>query len=335
MRVPKEMMLTRPNIERLISPTQIMAYYSGIDLARYEGKPVKSPLRQENNPSFVVYINDGGRIFWKDYGNNDTGTVYDFVMKYHKVDFYEALKHINNDFNLGLFHKEIYHYNGKLGNVLPDYVEKKNKKELVLKRRKMGRRDLEYWARYGVTPEILKKYNVYALESVQIGKLIIKSSYYNPMYVYVFYSKGMAYYKIYRPFERKGRKWISSAPAHIIQGLEQVNLSAKHIVITKSLKDVMVLASYGINSIAFQSESYVPHINVLKRIEAKYEKVYLLYDFDLAGVRTVNTIRKLIKCEFLFLQKWKTRKNGMKDIADMKHKSGDKYIQPCITKRLK
>lgn len=56
------------------------------------------------------------------------------------------------------------------------------------------------------------------------------------------------------------------------------------LVITKSLKDVMVLYEYGISAIAPCSENEFVTESQYERIKNKYKRVWLLYDNDRPGL---------------------------------------------------
>ena len=69
----------------------------------YYGLPINNngfafcPFHQETTPSFKVY-NDSFYCF----GCGESGTVIDFVMRYFRVSNIEAVKKLNDDFNLNL-----------------------------------------------------------------------------------------------------------------------------------------------------------------------------------------------------------------------------------------
>lgn len=56
------------------------------------------------------------------------------------------------------------------------------------------------------------------------------------------------------------------------------------IVVTKSLKDVMVLYEYGITAIAPCSENEFLTQAQYDRLKKKYKQIYLFYDNDKPGL---------------------------------------------------
>jgi hypothetical protein len=103
--------------------------------------------------------------------------------------------------------------------------------------------------------------------------------------------------KLYRPEEAPDFKWRNTCPGHYIQGLKQMNDRKSNndtLIITKSLKDVMVFYEFigdRYDVIAPHSETYF-YRDLLKSLFAKYKKIIIIYDFDLAGVTGANKLRK-------------------------------------------
>lgn len=60
---------------------------------------MRCPFHEEKTASFLVHRNDRS---WKCYGCGAGGTVIDFVMQLHDINFGQACIRLNSDFNLGL-----------------------------------------------------------------------------------------------------------------------------------------------------------------------------------------------------------------------------------------
>ncbi len=54
----------------------------------------------------------------------------------------------------------------------------------------------------------------------------------------------------------------------------------KRVILTSSLKDVMVLSELGIPAVALQSEMMMPAPKVIELLKRKFEHVEVLYDND-------------------------------------------------------
>ena len=57
--------VSKENILRLVSEEEIFRHFLGYDFKI--GKTYKSPLREDNNPSFNVYYNPYGELRFKDF----------------------------------------------------------------------------------------------------------------------------------------------------------------------------------------------------------------------------------------------------------------------------
>lgn len=216
-------------------------------------------------------------------------------MALYGCNFYESLKIINQDFGLRLDLEE------------PKNVVIKNKKELdnildnkncswngwdIKFRQKFNEHELSYWENYGITSKTLKKYNVFPVKYALLdGIQFHKSSKENLVFGYFF--EESQHIKLYAPFNSKSKKWAGDANYQDIQGLEQLNYDKEVLVITKSLKDVMLLAELGYEAIALNGEGYKIKGELkhkLKKIFSNYKHIYIIYDNDSAGVTGANSL---------------------------------------------
>jgi hypothetical protein len=93
--------LSKEEILSRISEYQIFCYYVGADVKLKSLIP--SPLRKnDNNPSFSVFIGRLGSMLYHDFGTGETGDCFSFVSKLFCINFYQSLCRINIDFNLKL-----------------------------------------------------------------------------------------------------------------------------------------------------------------------------------------------------------------------------------------
>lgn len=68
--------------------------------------------------------------------------------------------------------------------------------------------------------------------------------------------------------------------------------SGEYVVVTKSLKDVMVLYEFGIPAIAPISENCYLTDTQHHKLVSRFKKVIIFYDFDYAGITNSNKFRK-------------------------------------------
>lgn len=101
------------------------------------------------------------------------------------------------------------------------------------------------------------------------------------------------------------------------------------LVITKSLKDVMVLYEYGITAIAPCSENVFVTENQYQKLKGKFKNIYLNYDNDEPGIKAMCKIKKQFRdLKVLFLP----RHGGDKDISDFRKAHGHKKTLELINK---
>jgi hypothetical protein len=227
----------------------------------------------------------------------------------YSISYYQALEKISADFKL--INSTI-----KVKYVVPKSKEKHytpTKSNIEIKRKQLDKLDIEYWGQFNIIPEILKKYNVFSLQNCWVNSNLIYSFHTNDRaYAYYF---GNNEFKVYFPSRRIFR-FVSNTQA--IQGYNQLDEEGNLLVITKSLKDVMTLRSFGINSIALQNEIVLPKKDLIYELQQRFDKIYLFYDFDLTGIRTSNKIKRLhgIKPLFLTNGRFNSVNQGAKDISD-------------------
>jgi len=182
-------------------------------------------------------------------------------------------------------------------------------------RRQFSELDVAFWRSFYIKEETLSLYKVNAISKYTINGLV-KASYSkeSPMYSYKVFNK----FKIYRPFEPKATKWRGNLSSLDIQGFEQLPESGELLIITKSLKDVMVLHELGYNSIAPSSESIsIPEV-VMNNLRNRFKKIIIFYDRDRAGLTFARKITKQFEINAIFINK----KYKKKDISDYIKKFG-------------
>lgn len=324
--------LTTDNILRYISEEDIFRKYIGHDFNL--GESFCSPLRDDdNNPSFNVYYNEGkGKLYYNDFARGG-GDVFTFVQNMFHLDFTSALRKINEDFNLGL---GIYR-GSKIAEKLvlqPKVVVEPTKKQPVVFdtiRREFNEKDLMYWKSFGITKEILQKYNVFAVQQVFKNKYLFwNSTEYQPIYEYFFPRTGNK--KIYRPFGSKFSKWRTNATnEQDIQGYDQLPKQGEIIVFTKAMKDVMTLYSMNVNAVASQAEGNYINPDFIRHIKGRFTKLYSLYDRDEAGMKFARYLWK----EHGIIPLFTPKKSNTKDISDFYKAFGQESTKELIKKLIK
>lgn len=308
--IEKPKKLTKDLILSSLSEEQIFSFYIGSDV---RGKKLfRSHLRKDKNPTCSMYRNSKGVLIYKDFATSQYLDCFAYVQEQFKCSFPEALRIIANDFNI-LKDSSLNRNKGKI--IDKDFkIEEKEFSKIQIEAQDFTELELKWWAKYGITLEILKKYNVYSCKHVFLnGQLVAKSQQHCPIYGY--YGKkyrGEELWKIYFP-KRKEYRFMGNYPAKKMQGYEQLPKTGNICVITKSQKDCMTLYSLGIPACASNSETVIPSEAIINDLKSRFKYIVALWDNDYTGITFLNKFKRQHP-ELIYT--WIPRDSGAKDISD-------------------
>lgn len=286
------------------------------------GSKFSAPDRSDSDPSCII-TSYNGSLWFKDFGKSDKAvTCFQYIMNKYNCSFIQSLGIINMDFNLGLKpyieHKPSLNYIG-----LPDIPEitKKTynteKPEVIIEvnYRKWLQLDADYWyGKYYLTKKVLDFYKI-----APINKLTLhKENTFNiniPIETYAFLitiENPIKRFKIYSPFEKKNKKWLSNCKEYNYQGYDQLPWLGEKLVITKSLKDVAVLSLFKIPAIAPQAESILIDYNFYQSLLKRFNTIYMFFDNDKAGIEGSRKNSDNLSIQQRFIP----QDSGCKDISD-------------------
>ncbi len=133
------------------------------------------------------------------------------------------------------------------------------------------------------------------------------------MYAYKIFDK----FKIYRPYsEYRKDKWRTNCSAIDIQGYEQLPKNGDLLIITKSLKDVMVLYELGYNAVALQSENDKLNHKIYKDLSERFKRIVILFDNDEPGKDSAIKLADEYNLEYIFIDSSIYSLYNVKDISD-------------------
>ena len=287
-----------------------------------------SPFRKESKPSFNLYFNSHGTLCFKDFGGESyQGNVLDLA-RLLKIDLnnLQSREPVASKFRYSYL--QVPH---KRKRVMP----------ILCKPREFSRIDKEYWTDcYGISENLLSIYNIVPVQGIMInGNPLWVHSDDNPIYTYKvrdFVDKTERI-KIYRPLAKPpDDKWKSNTSKYCIQGLVQCKVfksALLPLIITSSLKDVMVFRTMGCHAIAFQSEtSFVDDITLTYLRTAKRGFI-IVYDNDKTGSTNGSKLTKLLNSKGLTSFQWDWPLDygkDMKDISDVRALGGLHEAQRCL-----
>ena len=289
-----------------VSEEEIYKRYFNLDVS-FEGRAkFCSPLRSDKNPTCNFFRHRRTQeIYMKDHAGHFVGNCFDAVMAYYGCTFMKALLIIANDFELVKTNVERVPIKHEL--------KEREKSDIKFIKRDWTEKDDEYWNGYGISRELLNYFNVYAVQNLFLnGNLMYTYHNSNPAYAYVF---GKDDIKIYFPKKKEFRFICNTS---VTQGYRQLPDKGKILIITKSMKDILVLYNLGYSAISLQSETQYISEEQYEDLKNRFDEIYSLYDFDLTGVRSANKMRKLYGIPPLFFTNGRFGKEdfGAKDVSD-------------------
>ena len=320
--------ITKSYLLSKYSEETYMEYYLGIKVAK---GLFCSPLRKDNTPTCSFYKNKSGELIFKDFNGSFYGNFVNVVMEKFHVNYHQALKIIAEDF--GLSNK---HVDREIQLIKPSTTVFRDEgpADIRIEVKDFTIAELQWWISYGITPDILKKYNVYSCQNIFLNGDLFKTEYKdNFMFGYYGGKKDkLELWRIYFP-KQSTYRFLTNWPARKIQGYKQLPKTGKLCVITKSMKDVMCLYSLGINAIAPNSENLFISDSVLEDLEKRFKYIVVFYDNDLPGLQNMQKIKNKHKeLNYFYIP----RHYKAKDISDFHKEYGRdktlKFIKESILK---
>jgi len=304
------------------------------------GKPILSPLRKEDIPSFSIFTKEG-KVLFNDFVLGG-GDIVRFVMLRFSLNFGEAINKIIQDSGLDDKFRSDLTYTPKTVVFRHDKKIVDTKYTISVKRRVWALYDTQFWSQYGISKETLRKYKVAALNYVFYNKYSRKCDKY--AYCFLELKDSIESYTIYQPFNKEN-KWRKSHDSSVFYGWTQLPEKGDILIITKSLKDVMTIDSItNIPTVALQNEKIFPKPQVIDELKQRFKTIYLLYDNDFGNEEKgkTNYGRKFgkdiaekfnlnqIEIPDFFAENYKA-----KDISDLAKNAGIEYVKTMLTTDIK
>lgn len=284
-----------------------------------------SPIRlDDNDPSFGIFPSRyiaGREYLWKDQAKGLHGDIFKLVrlileMRWGSCSRYKALAHIKAEFGLGPALSDSPPV------VIQRYVPVPQSPMLIkVKSKPMDAADLRFWKQFNIDQVLLDMYNVrsiscywtYAEQSIPRFPKVLGYSY---------YIGGK--YKLYFPLDKKEFKFRNDMTQEQLEGFDQLKYDQELLVITKSLKDVMTLRSFGYEAVAPRGESILVPSEFLRFFEGKYKRIVLLFDND--GKHRAE--------EYSYQKVWIPKESGEKDLSDFCKHYGPQASQELLKQLL-
>lgn len=306
--------LTKANVLEKVNQFDIFRFYCPNFTSL--NKLFKSELREDNHPTCSIAARSD-KLYYRDFATMAKGIdCFTYIQQKFNINFIQSLSLINTDFNLNLldnFNLSISH-NLALKQKTDFQFSDVNtiKVDIKVQIRKWNSADKDYWfGKYDITSKTLKKFNIFPLSGYFINDSYTKCTTITYGYYFGKYSDGREIWKLYQPLSDKLQKWRTNAE-YEIQGWDQLTLLQNKdiLILTKSLKDILVLYQIGIPAISLQAESHNLDINKANELKSQYKNIFILYDNDETGKNSAESLSKLLSFEVIFMP------DGTKDASD-------------------
>lgn len=353
--------LTKDYILERLSEEEIMEYYTNIPVVEenFYGSSFCSPFREDNFPTCNYYYSPKDqKLRLRDFAGRSNGIydriynadIFDVVGYYSNLNpnikqhFILILHIIAKDFKLHKY-KDDSEEVIKLNNFL---IKQKNKKQRLtifkVVPRKWNKGDEHYWFnKYGISSKTLKEGRVYPVQELYVES---KQQTLDRYYIYKYSDPAYAYYggieneihiwKIYFPLRSKNKN-LSKIVTNkgFVQGFETF-LPCRIGVVTKSYKDVLALKEFGIQAISLSSESTPLTKDEHFRLRMYCDFVVSLLDYDRAGIKMANYLKKEFNIKPLMLTRGRYGKPdyGVKDFSDFRDAYGKERTKELINQAI-
>lgn len=254
------------------SEFDIMRFYLNIDVLP---ALINSPLRQDRNASVSIFSPDGVKVFYKDFGTGEHGSIFDLLGRMWNRTFSETITKIWDDID------RIKHNRINLNRTRRGVIHKSNS-ILEVRTRQWFDYDMEYWNSYGISREWLEFGDVYPISHILITRdnitKIIPAE--KLAYVYVERKDGKVSLKVYQPKSQR-LKWLSKHDSSVWDLWSRLPDRGDTLFITSSRKDALCLwENTGIPSVSLQGEGYVPKEKVINQLKQRFGRVIIFFDND-------------------------------------------------------
>lgn len=305
--------------------------YSDFDIAhKYLGitcvpEVINSPLRQDNNPSLGLFINNRTNSLWfKDFGSGEKGSLYDLLARMWNVSKDKVYERILEDMPASALIR-------KRG----VRVYRKSAGKVEVRVREWRDYDIAYWDSYGISLPWLKFGEIYPISHI----ILTKNGHSYPIpaekyaYVYVERKDGIVSFKIYQPYSKE-YKWMSKHDSSVWDLWTKIPEKGDKLIITSSRKDALAIwSNTGIPALSLQGEGYIPKEHVVQQLKDRYNKVYVLYDNDFQSEENHGRMYgKMIAEKFNVTQIEIPEKWESKDPSDLVKNHGREVLREVIYK---
>lgn len=309
-----------------LSDAQIFRYYFGhFDL----NTSYKSKFIKDNTPSTGFYISKSGKLIYNHLnGKVDKMDCFAFVQHLFNLDFKGTVNKIAYDF--GLVSGNPAPVNKKVLDDLVDF-DRDHKKETKISiiAAKWTDTNSKFWSNHEISIDELKREGVYPIKKLFINEKPISNPNDFIRYALTTERKKETLIKVYSPNPEDKFKWVNNIPLDHPFGIQTLNKTADYCVVTKSVKDMIILKKFFPAVIASQNESRSAiSDSTMANLNRLFQFSCLAWDIDDTGLEAMTEMEEFgfvpmhLPIEFF--------EEGIKDFGDFVLKYGLKELDYII-----
>jgi hypothetical protein len=315
------------NIDSLkikISKDQLLAKFSQETIMEYFfqdivrlGRFYVNPFRDDKTPGCRFFYNREGVLVFNDFSNNKQ---YDFfhiasLRRSQTMTVYDIYNELSG-INFKLLPKPTIKFR--------DDEDRQINTTIKVEIMPYEKSDFDYWAQYNIDLSILKRFNVRRVNKFWINEVLKYIDLRNdPCYRYVEEDR----FKLYRPFGGKKYKFRNNYISEL-EGMTCLPSEGDKLIITKSMKDIMMFYSMGLPAVCPPSETALISETTMKELTSRFKEVFIWFDQDQTGLERSEILYERYK-ELGVVRLNHNPKLG-KDTSDiMKNQGKDKFIEIC------
>lgn len=290
------------------------------------GKSFKSEFRDEKSPSCMIEM-VGGDLLYTDFGEGSYYAIA-FVMRKFNISFWDTVKKINADLNLGLIDMgekviPMPVNNHIIKTVNPSFREKTTT-GIEVRYAPYKDEDLEYWAQYGWTEEMLQKASIRPIDYYWLTmehKGIDRMPFAVPhelAYTYDYYrNRGIYRRKLYFPLREAKYKWVSNVDNTIIQNWDLLPKEGGDLLfITSSKKDCgpyFRIYNKWIACSPNNEQGFISEKVFYAKLRPRWKRIVIHLDNDYTGITNALKWAKKYQLEAV----WNPLRCPHKDQSDL------------------
>jgi hypothetical protein len=306
--IEDDFLLDEDGILERVDEYTLYCYYLQFepDIGMKYNSPIRPDINRDDNASFGIFpakFIPRREYGWKDQATGQHGDIFKLVRlilerSYGSCSRHQMMARVKSDFGLGPTISD----NPPLK--ISQYVPKpRDPMEIRIKSREFDKYDLAFWQQFNVDRELLKQYYVQALKYYWTYSTQTVPRF-PSMMGFSYWVQGK--YKLYFPHEKKEFKFRNDMTERELEGFTQLKYDSDLLIITKSLKDVMCIRSFGYEAVAPRSETTLIAPEYMTYLTGRYKKILILFDND--GKHKAD--------EYPHDKIWVPKSSGEKDISD-------------------